>query len=264
MTKIYKRQPPEKVIAGITMKYNMKFNVWVNLEGTRAYREYTKSEWNRFLQIHTNVDGSKYLDVHPQSIHLDEVVAGCFNPMPEDGKEYKLIHKDGNLGNCHAYNLEWKEPVSSLAGRIASVGQPQKLDNGLTVTFKGEIYEKGKKKLPVISSLYDADTEREVAIEPQVRFQMKNAYGRRIEKRVPVDDLMAKAGFVDGDKSSLIAPGVLHKNMDYLDFHADNLEWVEESSPQYQEYMKKKREDMDKQTIRLNPNHPNPLMLPKN
>lgn len=52
---------------------------------------------------------------------------------------------------------------------------------------------------------------------------------------------MAKADFVDGDKSKMKRPRVLHKNMNYLDFHADNLEWVEESSPEYQEYMKRRR-----------------------
>jgi hypothetical protein len=51
--------------------------------------------------------------------------------------------------------------------------------------------------------------------------------------------------------------------MNYLDFHADNLEWVEESSPKYQEYMKRKKEDMDKLEKELNRNNPN-FKLPDN
>lgn len=48
---------------------------------------------------------------------------------------------------------------------------------------------------------------------------------------------------------------MLHKNMDCLDFHADNLEWGRESSPVYQEY----KEDMDNLTVKLNSGHPNPV-----
>lgn len=55
-------------------------------------------------------------------------------------------------------------------------------------------------------------------------------------------------------------PRVLHKDMDYLNFSYDNLEWAEEDSQEYQEYLKKKQEDIDELTIHLNPGHPNPLM----
>ena len=75
---------------------------------------------------------------------------------------------------------------------------------------------------------------------------------------------MAAAEYVvDGDKSTMQRPRVLHKNMDYLDFHADNLKWVEESSAEYQEYIKKKKEDMDKLEKELNRNNPN-FKLPDN
>ena len=102
------------------------------------------------------------------------------------------------------------------------------------------------------------------AISPKVRYRRKNSrWGNYDNKSANIDDLMAKADFVDGDKSKMQRPRVLHKNMNYLDFHADNLEWVEESSPEYQEYMKKKKEDMDKLEKELNRNNPN-FKLPDN
>ncbi len=101
------------------------------------------------------------------------------------------------------------------------------------------------------------------AIDPYVRYYWKNPWGRTEEKHAHIDDLMAAADFVDGDKSTMQRPRVLHKNMNYLDYHADNLEWVEESSSEYQEYMKKKREDIDKLTKELNRNNPN-FKLPDN
>lgn len=106
MSKIYKKQPLDIVVSGITLRYSMKYNIWVNWAGTRAYRKYNDSSWNRFLQIHTDINGSKFLNVKPKTVQLDEAVADAYNPMPKDGKKYKLVHNDGNLGNCQANNLE--------------------------------------------------------------------------------------------------------------------------------------------------------------
>lgn len=250
MAKIYKKQPLDIVVSGIPLRYSVKYNIRVNKEGTRAYREYNDPSWNRFLQIHTDINGSKFLNVKPKIVQLDEVVADCFKPMPNDGKKYELIHKDGNIGNCHAFNLEWKE-----VRKYFPTDTKRTLDNGLIVEVNGNIYDNGK-KLHQQNSLYDGDMQREVAIEPKVRYRRKNRWRNYYDKSADVDDLMAAAEFVDGDRSTMQKPKVLHKNMNYLDFHADNLEWVEESSPEYQEYMKKKREDMDKLTKELNRNNP--------
>ena len=171
--------------------------------------------------------------------------------MPDDGKKYILIHKDNNLGNCRADNLEWKE-----IRKFSPTAIERTLDNGLIVKVNGEIWDKGK-KLYQENSVYDSDTDREVAIEPKVGYYRKNSWGRDEEKHAYIDTLMGAAEFVDGDRSSMNRPRVLHKNMNYLDFHADNLEWVEENSQEYQDYMKKKREDMDKLTKELNRNNPN-------
>ena len=221
MSKIYKKQPLDIVVSGITLRYSMKYNIWVNWAGTRAYRKYNDSSWNRFLQIHTDINGSKFLNVKPKTVQLDEAVADAYNPMPDDGKKYKLVHNDGNLGNCQANNLEWKEvrKYDPLATR-------RKIGNGLTVTVEGKIFDKGK-ELPIEKETGDRDTDRMVAI------------------------------------STMQRPRVLHKNMNYLDYHADNLEWVEESSPEYQEYIKRKKEDIDKLTKELNWNNPN-FKLPDN
>lgn len=51
---------------------------------------------------------------------------------------------------------------------------------------------------------------------------------------------MIAAEFVEGDKSSMCTPKVLHKDLDYLNFNSSNLRWVEEASQEYQDYMKRK------------------------
>lgn len=68
MAKIYKKQPLDIVVSGITLRYSVKYNIRVNKEGTRAYREYNDPSWNRFLQIHTDINGSKFLNVKPKIV----------------------------------------------------------------------------------------------------------------------------------------------------------------------------------------------------
>ena len=111
------------------MRYCGIYNIWVNREGTYAYREYKDPAWNHALQIHTRPDGSKYLDTKSHGeIPLDEAVAICFSPMPRDGRKYVPVHKDNNPGNCHALNLTWKQ-----VPKYSTIDKERKLDNGLVV-----------------------------------------------------------------------------------------------------------------------------------
>ena len=241
----------EKRIKGILLRYNQKYNLWVNKEGTRVYREYKNQDYNRFLQIHQNPDGSKYLELKsPGNVKLDELVADCYNSKPKDGKKYVLVHKDGDLENCNANNLGWKSVI-----KFDPLSTERKLDNGITVTFEGKFY-KGKEELKVVNEIGDSDTDRIVGIDPLVYYMKKNKYGRYERKSEYPDDLMAEAEYVNGDKSLLKNPKVLHKDNDYLNFSEENLEWVEESSQEYQEYKNKKKTDIDELTKKLNPNKP--------
>ena len=247
-----------KMINGRMMRYCVKYNVWVNNAGDYAYREYNDPTWNCPLIIHTRPDGSKFLNTKSHGeIPLDEAIAICYRPMPNDGKKYVLIHKDGNPGNCQANNLEWKE-----VRKYDPLATERTLVNGLKVKADGTILDK-KKALPIVKETGNSDMDQMTAIDPYVRYYWKNPWGRTEEKHAHIDDLMAAADFVDGDKSTMQRPRVLHKNMNYLDYHADNLEWVEESSPEYQEYIKRKKEDIDKLTKELNWNNPN-FKLPDN
>lgn len=48
-----------KIINGKFMNYSSRYNVWVNREGTYAYREYNDFKLNGPLKIHQRVDGNK-------------------------------------------------------------------------------------------------------------------------------------------------------------------------------------------------------------
>ena len=257
MNKNIKKRLFEKEIDGRRMRYCMKYNIWVNREGTYAYREYKDPAWNHALQIHTRPDGSKYLDTKSHGeILLDEAVAICFRIMPRDGRKYVPVHKDNDPGNCHVFNLAWKQvPKYSLTDK------ERKLENGLVVRSDGTILDK-RKKLSVVTVIGDSDTDRLVSVDPYVCYSRRNCYGSIDERRERVDALMAEAELVAGDNSLMSRPRVLHKDQDYLNYNSSNLEWAEEDSPEYQAYMRRKKEALGRLTIQENPNHPNPLMKP--
>lgn len=246
----------QKTINGINVRYCRKYNVWINKEGTYAYREYKDSTMNCPLRIHKRTNGSQYLNTKSHGeIPLDETVAICFKPTPQDGNKYVLIHKSGNLSCNHVDNLEWKQVPT-----FSPTQKTRTLSNGLKVNQDGTILDKGK-KLSVGKSVGDQDTNRScVPVEPFVRYYRKNRYGSTVEEKKEIDDLMAEAGFVGGDKSSMSKPKILHKDGNYLNFNSSNLQWVEEGSQEFQDYKKKKQKDKDQLAIEENPGHSNPLM----
>ena len=244
-----------KMINGHLMTYSKKYNIWVKSDGTKVYREYKDPTMNRFLQIHDRGDGSKYINTKkPSIIELDLAVADCYVPEPNDWRKYELEHRDANKSNCDKSNLYWKR-----VPKYDTSMKKRKHHTGLTVTSDGKVYDK-KVLLHLATVIGDSDTDRLVAIEPYVRYYRKNNWGNREEKHCHVDKLMAETEFVNGDESTMKNPRVLHKDMDYLNYKADNLEWVEANDPRYIAYFKKKKDDIDKRTIAENPRHPNPLM----
>ena len=121
--------------------------------------------------------------------------------------------------------------------------------------------KKAKHKIPLHDYVPDADTDRSVSIfDSYISYKVKNRYGRYDERRIPMDELMDLTEFVDDDKSKLRNPKVLHKDGNYLNYRKENLVWVEEDSPEYQDYLQQKKRDLERWMIEMNPNHPNPLM----
>ena len=128
---------PGKYINNWRMRYSICFNAWVNIQGTYVYREYNDSSLNGSLRIYKRPNGSKY--VNPKSpgiIKLDELVADCYIPEPQDRKKHILIHKDGNKGNCVASNLEWK-----VVAKFSPLDDIREAIKGIWVKFDGTVWE---------------------------------------------------------------------------------------------------------------------------
>lgn len=194
------------------------------------------------IQIDTN--GRAYVNTRDHGkLMVAMMVAVCFCP-PCPGPDYELIHKDGNISNCHYQNLEWskKQPVQqeTLHSTIKSI----KLSNGLTIHRDGSVYDI-KEKLSMSISHYDSDTGLEWSHTPKVNYFRPNRWKRMERKTSDMDALMAEAGYVAGVRSDFTNPRILHKDNDWLNFNSDNLEWCDQADPRYKDYIRKQTEDMN-------------------
>ena len=119
----------------------------------------------------------------------------------------------------------------------------------LTVQDNGEVYQNGQ-KLDQRDEMYDADTNLSVCISPHVNVYAK---GSLYSKRVHMDDLVEKAGYVQGNKNGMKTPAILHKDHDKDNYASNNLEWVEKTSQEYVEYQKDENAQKRKRNVELNP-----------
>jgi hypothetical protein len=134
--------------------------------------------------------------------------------------------------------LDWKTRKDAYPYIPAKTDKQVKLAHGIVVHKDGRIYQKGK-KLPVGKEIYDRDTDLRIPTEPFVRYEWKNRWKKTETTRIDVEDAMAAAGYVDGNKQQFKNPVILHRNGDYMDCSSGNLEWCENTDPRYIEYYNK-------------------------
>lgn len=185
--------------------------------------------------------------------YLDSIVMVLFGPPRPDrdiqSRHLPMInHKDGNWMNCNINNLEWVPyhyRHSTAAREI--------------VDHRGDIFEVEPTgavkmdgvKLPVSSHIiplyWSSDYYLALCIE--------NEYGQDIE----VEELMAEAGYVQGDDANLVDPVILHIDGDYRNNDTKNLEWVEATDSRYREYLDKRYQDQKAHELEMKrKNHSRP------
>ena len=172
-------------------------------------------------------------------LYIRDIVMDCFgSPKPTDGQDWVIAHLDGNMQNDHYKNLAWKLRKDAYPHIPAKTAKQVKLAPGIVVHKDGRIYQKGK-KLPVGKEIYDRDTDLRIPTEPFVRYEWKNRWKKTETTRIDVEDAMAAAGYVDGNKLQFKNPVILHRNGDYMDCSSGNLEFCENTDPRYIEYYNK-------------------------
>ena len=237
---------------GVRIRKHYKTSTKISEDGLVVEKEFIDKDDGGKLKtyspkIYVDNEGLRYI-VNKQlgNVRIQDLVAECFcPPKPNDGKDYVLVHKDGNLLNDHYRNLEWRERKLAYPYMQARTDKQVKLDNGLTVTKSGKVY-KGKDVCKVGDCVGDGDLDMIVPIEPYVEYDEKIPKWKRTERRHKrMDELMEKAGYVNGNKKQFKDPVILHKDNDWMNFDSDNLEWTDKSDPRYIKYHNKKVDDMN-------------------
>lgn len=199
------------------------------------------------LTIQYDGEGRAYVSTRDHGeIMVDLLVAKCFCVRcPRPYKDYELVHKDGNLANCHYLNLTWQKKVTADSQiTIHTATDSIRLQNGLTVHKDGTIEDNGV-NLPLEISQYDPDTNLFWSIEPKISYYRSNRWGKVEKKSDQLDALMARAGYIEGEFNSFPNPRILHKDGDWLNHESSNLEWCDASDQRYLDYSKKRTEDMN-------------------
>lgn len=229
----------EKVIKGKRCRYYFDGYIWISDDGTVVAVKSNTGSW-KYLEIKTDGHEEKYVNTGYKIIYVKKAVFTCFCHC-DDHNKTQIWYKDGNPANLHYTNLVAREP------RTYHTTAPSfKLTNGLTVASNGEVHNNGG-LVPICDCIGDADTGLMRCIRPHISDPNK------MSGRLFMDDLMATAGYVSGEKYALKNPVILHKDNNPMNFSSDNLEYVEDTDTRYIEYKKKKDEWMHQRNIDLNP-----------
>lgn len=156
----------------------------------------------------------------------------------DDPNKTQIWYRDGNPANLNFTNL-----VARLPRTYHTSAPTFKLINGLTIANGGEVLKNGV-KVPMCDCIGDTDTDLMRCIDPYV----SNPEGRG---KLWMDDLMAAAGYVAGEKYNFSNPVILHKDNDPMNFHNDNLEYVEATDTRYKKYQKRVEEWKHKRNVEL-------------
>ena len=155
------------------------------------------------------------------------VAEACLFPYPGDGPK-KAKRLDGNEMNTAAENLMWVPDLVPYTRSTSPVKRVDWMGRSALVTTAGKVIDGGM-ELPVEDHYHDTPTDCD-------RFLYK-PFVEVGGLQLPMDDLMAAAGYVGGDPTGMKCPKVLHVDNDMMNFDSGNLVWAERSSPEYEDYI---------------------------
>jgi hypothetical protein len=168
-------------------------------------------------------------------------------PKPRDGKRYIINHKDGDIMNCSADNLEWV--IHHYEHTLEPSVVLNCYGNRITVFKDGRVEMDGKPMM-IHDSFFDSDMDLEAYIGPHICVSRPRS---NYSERVNMDRIMRAAGYVQGDDAIFQNPEILHIDYDEMNWAADNLIWVEGADKRLKEYYAKRKEFCHKRNIELNP-----------
>lgn len=230
------------ILNGVRARKHQASGTKITEDGMYVEKEYMENgvlkKFNPIIEICKN-GLRRIINKKLGFLYIQDIVMDCFgSPKPADGQDWIIAHLDGNMQNDHYKNLGWKLRKDAYPYIPAKTDKQVKLAHGIVIHKDGRIYQKGK-KLPVGKEIYDRDTDLRIPTEPFVRYEWKNRWKNTETTRIDVEDAMAAAGYVDGNKLQFKNPVILHKDGDYMNCSSGNLEFCENTDPRYIEYYNK-------------------------
>lgn len=233
-------------------KYNRKFlkkhfdtNIYVSIDGEHAERDIqikkTGQDTVFNYDIYREECGRAFIvDKYKGNLYLDELVLTCYrgNP-PKTGKKYFPYHKNGDMSDSNASNLEWKEETAATIGAYRKLEREAWCKNcKIMVLQDGTIMQDGQ-VLNKIGQIDDADMGW-IYHKPYhwIKYRIKNHWENYDDKSINVDEIFDDLGFIDDYRSEFSNPVILHRNNNYEDYSMGNLEWCDASDDRYKTFDK--------------------------
>ena len=236
------------ILNGVRARMHNASNTKITEDGKYVEKEwFTEGKLETYSpQILKDNSGYHYIvNKKIGNVYIHKMVMECFGPpMPIDGQDYVIVHLDGDKTNNHYTNLAWKTRKDAYPHIPANTDKEVKLNHGIVVHKDGRIYQKGK-KCHVTDDLYDSDMDLFVPMPPYIRYEYKNYWKKTETAKLDVEDAMAAAGYVDGNKLQFKNPVILHKDGDYSNCASENLRWCDATDPDYIDYYNKMADTMN-------------------
>lgn len=247
----------EQNYKGKLCRYYREGYVWVSEDGSVvAYNEKKYNRWGikvtktKYPRKKTNLKGNVYVETRfGHTVSVAMAVLACWGaPCPDDGKRHMINHKDGNLQNNAAKNLEW---VDYHYKHTTSPSTSIRYKNLVVDVSSDGSFEVDSKPVSITDCWYDSDVDCLWCSGPVAVLNTKDSYVNG--ERVNPDDLMKNAGYIQGDDAGLNDPVILHKDYDWANFKSENLEFCESDDPRYQQYLQAIKDKKRERIIELNP-----------
>lgn len=169
----------DEIRNGVRIRKHFKTSTKISEDGLIVEKEFIDKEDGGKLKkysprINVDSEGLRYIENKQYGrVYIQDLVAECFcPPKPNDGKDYVLVHKDGNLLNDHYRNLEWRERRLAYPYVQARTDEQVKLDNGIVVKKVGKVYHHGK-VCHIGNASGSSDVDMVIPIEPFVEYDVR-------------------------------------------------------------------------------------------
>lgn len=165
---------------------------------------------------------------------IDDTVASLYCGKPqEDGMMVK--HKDGDLTNNAAYNLEWIVPTPEYL-LLRWKAETKLYLEVMGIRIENGVVYQNKRPISYCSSGYDRGLSYECPFA-NIEYKYENSRGGYSCAKIKADTLMDIFGLVAGDAAGFEHPKVLHIDNTRLNYKPENLLWVDESDKRFTDYL---------------------------